>query len=62
MTHGGKRPNAGRPLTSIDERRVMVLVGQGVSQQTISLRFGVTLNVIAYRVAKIKKRSEHADK
>ena len=55
MTHGGKRPGAGRPTTNVDERRLLVLQSQGVSQQEIADRFGVSKNVIGYRLRKMHK-------
>ena len=55
MTHGGKRLNAGRPQAQIDEKRVMALIGQGISQREIAKRFGVGQHVIWYRVNKLKK-------
>jgi len=48
MTHGGKRAGAGKPRTQLDERRVLVLMAQKVSQREIAERFGVTLGVIKY--------------
>lgn len=61
MTHGGERPGAGRPSTAIDERRMLVLMGQGVTMPEIAQRFGVTLHVIQYRSRKLKKGA-YADK
>ena len=55
MTHGGARPNAGRPSVQLDEKRMMLLIGQGVSQREIAQRFGVPAHVISYRVKKLKK-------
>jgi transposase len=52
---GGKRQGAGRPATLIDERRMMVLIGQGVSRVEIAGRFGVGKHVITDRVQKLKK-------
>lgn len=52
--HGGKRTGAGRPGAAIDERRVMVLLGQGVSVPQIAERFGVSLHVIKGRVIKLR--------
>lgn len=54
MKHGGKRQNAGRPQVPIDEKRMMVLVEQGVSRKAIAERFGVKAHVIRDRVNKLK--------
>jgi transposase len=45
---GGARPGSGRKPTLIDERRVLVLHGQGESMQKIAERFGVSIQVIKY--------------
>lgn len=58
MTHGGKRPDAGRPGAAIDERRMLVLMGQGISAKEIAQRFGVPIGVIQYRSRKLKKAQQ----
>ena len=40
LTHGGARKGAGRPATSVDKRRVEVLMNEGVSTKAIAERFG----------------------
>lgn len=55
MSHGGKRSGAGRPEVQLDEKRMMLLIGQGVSQREIAQRFGVGQQVIWYRVNKLNK-------
>lgn len=57
MTHGGARSGAGRPRANIDDKRVMVLISQGVSRPAIALRFGVPLGVIQYSILKSKAQS-----
>jgi transposase len=52
---GGARPGSGRKPTLIDERRALVLHGQGESMQKIAERFGVSLQVIKYFFRKRKK-------
>ena len=52
---GGARPGSGRKPTLIDERRVLVLHGQGESMQKIAERFGVSLQVIKYFFRKRRK-------
>lgn len=58
MTHGGKRPGAGRPKALIDEKRMMRLIEDGFTRQHIADRFQVKQRVIARRVAKIKKLAD----
>ena len=60
MTHGGARLNAGRPEVQIDEKRVMALIRQGISQREIAKRFGVGQQVIWYRVNKLKRGNHDA--
>ena len=55
MTHGGKRDGAGRPSVPIDEKRLIALRKQGISNREIGIRFGVPVYVIAYRMVKIKQ-------
>jgi transposase len=50
MSMGGKRAGAGRPKTNIDDKRVLVLLGQGFSRREIAERFGVSIGVIQYSV------------
>ena len=38
---GGARPNSGRKLPQIDERRAMSLLNEGLSKKEIASRFGV---------------------
>ena len=54
-SHGGARTGAGRPKTKIDERRLLVLRGQGLSIDKIAERFGVTYMTIRYALDKIRK-------
>lgn len=53
MNHGGTRKGAGRPSVGIDEKRMMLLISQGVSQREIARRFEVSSPVIWYRVKQI---------
>lgn len=52
---GGARPGSGRKPTMIDERRTLVLHGQGVSMREIAERFDVSLQVIKYFFKKRRK-------
>jgi len=52
---GGARPGSGRKPTLIDERRTLVLYGQGVSMREIAERFNVSLQVIKYFFKKRRK-------
>ncbi len=52
---GGARPGSGRKPTLIDERRVLVLHGQGESMRKIAERFGVDYEVIKYFFKKRRK-------
>ena len=54
LTHGGARKGAGRPATSVDKRRVEVLVNEGVSIRAIAERFGVTAAIIKRVIKEIK--------
>ena len=56
---GGARPGSGRKPTLIDERRTLVLYGQGVSMREIAERFGVSLEVIRYFFK--KRRKQHGN-
>ena len=51
--HGGARKGAGRPRTKIDERRMLVLRGQGMTIKAIAERFGVTGMTIRYALQKL---------
>lgn len=55
MKHGGERKNAGRPEANIDERRMMVMHAQGMTQVEIGARLGVSNRTIATRIAKLKR-------
>lgn len=54
LTHGGARKGAGRPATSVDKRRVEVLVNEGVSIRAIAERFGVTAAIIKRVIKEIR--------
>jgi DNA invertase Pin-like site-specific DNA recombinase len=54
LTHGGARKGAGRPATSVDKRRVEVLMNEGVSTKAIAERFGVTAAIIKRVIREIK--------
>ena len=54
---GGARPGSGRKPTLIDERRVLVLHGQGESMRKIAERFNVSLQAIKYFFK--KRREQH---
>ena len=54
LTHGGARNRAGRPATSVDKRRVEVLMNEGLSMRVIAERFGVTAAVIKRVIREIK--------
>jgi len=54
LTHGGARKGAGRPATSVDKRRVEVLMNEGVSMKAIAERFGVTAAIIKRVIREIK--------
>ena len=54
---GGARPGSGRKPTLIDERRTLVLHGQGMSMREIAERFGVSLQVIKYFFKKRRKQN-----
>lgn len=54
LTHGGARKGAGRPATSVDKRRVEVLMREGVSIKAIAERFGVTAAIIKRVIKEIK--------
>jgi transposase len=54
LTHGGARNGAGRPATSVDKRRVEVLMGEGLSMKVIAERFGVTPAVIKRVIKEIR--------
>ena len=56
MKHGGNRTGAGRPATPLDERRMLNLVGQGISQREIAERFGLTKTLIYARLRKLRKK------
>lgn len=56
---GGARPGSGRKPTLIDERRVLVLHGQGESMRKIAERFGVDYEVIRYFFKKRRKQHGH---
>jgi transposase len=56
---GGARPGSGRKPTLIDERRTLVLHGQGMSMREIAERFGVSLQVIKYFFKKRRKQHGH---
>lgn len=56
---GGARPGSGRKPTLIDERRTLVLHGQGVSMREIAERFGVDYEVIKYFFK--KRRKQHGN-
>ena len=56
---GGARPGSGRKPTMLDERRTLVLHGQGVSMREIAERFGVSLQVIKYFFKKRRKQHGH---
>jgi len=45
---GGARPGSGRKPTLIDERRVLVLHGQGESMRSIAEKFNVSHEVVKY--------------
>lgn len=53
--HGGARKGAGRPKAKIDERRMLVLRGQGMTIKAIAERFGVTVMTIRYALQKLGK-------
>lgn len=52
-THGGIHKGAGRPRTKIDERRMVVLRGQGMTIKAIAERFGVTQMTIRYALQRL---------
>jgi len=54
LTHGGARKGAGRPATSVDRRRVEVLMNEGLSMRVIAERFGVTAAVMKRVIREIK--------
>lgn len=54
MTHGGKRPGAGRPAIALDEPRLLAVLMQSVPRAVIAERFGVKIGVIARRAKKLK--------
>ena len=56
---GGARPGSGRKPTLIDERRVLVLHGQGESMRKIAERFNVSLQVIKYFFKKRREQHGH---
>jgi transposase len=56
---GGARQGSGRKPTLIDERRVLVLHGQGESMREIAERFGVDYEVIKYFFK--KRRKQHGN-
>jgi transposase len=58
---GGARPGSGRKPTLIDERRTLVLHGQGVSMREIAERFGVSLQVIKYFFKKRRRQTQNRD-
>ena len=57
---GGARPGSGRKPTLIDERRALVLHGQGESMRTIAERFGVNIQVIKYFFKKQRRLANDA--
>jgi transposase len=58
---GGARPGSGRKPTLIDERRTLVLHGQGMSMREIAERFGVSLQVIKYFFKKRRRQTQNRD-
>jgi transposase len=54
LAHGGARKGAGRPATSVDKRRVEVLMNDGVSIRAIAERFGVTAAIIKRVIKEIR--------
>ena len=60
MTHGGKRPGAGRPGINIDEKRLITLRSQGFSYNDIAKRFDVQAYVLRDRAKKIKQATMQA--
>ena len=51
---GGARKGAGRKPANLDTRRMMVLLGQGVTMKEIAIKFDVTYETIKYAVSKVK--------
>jgi transposase len=58
---GGARPGSGRKPTLIDERRTLVLHGQGMSMREIAERFSVSLQVIKYFFKKRRRQTQNRD-
>lgn len=56
MTHGGERTGAGKPRTNLDERRLKVLLAEGLSQRAIGERFGVGRCVIQRMVKRMTEK------
>ena len=56
--HGGARPGGGKPRTQLDERRVLVLLSEGLSRKTVGERFGTTEDVIRGVVNRNKVKNE----
>lgn len=55
---GGKRPNAGRPATPIDEVRLMALVAQSMKQKAIARELDVSPSIISHRIGKLRKAAK----
>jgi transposase len=50
VTHGGKRPGAGKKRIPLDIKRLFALKRQGLSQKEIAAKFGVSQNTISMRL------------
>ncbi|MFM7012551.1 MAG: MarR family transcriptional regulator [Betaproteobacteria bacterium] len=56
--HGGARPGSGPKPVEVNERRVAVLVSEGVTQTEIARRMGVSRGPIRRVVQKLQARGE----
>lgn len=46
VTHGGKREGSGKPRANLNERRVMVLVSEGLTRKEIAERMGCGIGCV----------------
>ena len=57
MTRGGARKGSGRKPTLFDHKRAIVLKSQGLSNQKIAARFGISEYAIAWFFRKLNEKT-----